>query len=257
MNNIDKIILRGRIIVFYGAILLFFFMFMVFNYLKIDNIISLLLSLLICICYYFISSTNWLLKNILKVENGHELIEQALFYLIISKNKFENINLFLFTKQSKQKWIEIECILKTQNKNYFENYKYEDCLTIKSNKKYFNILYYLFIAISILFFIYAAYQIKFEYALFGVFFLLFGFFFQRIKKDNDIKIVLDKSGMKIDNNAIMNWSKITNEKLIFSANGVLLNLKYENQNITLKIEQYDINPFQIMNYIQHFKKYVC
>ena len=103
MNNVDKIILRGRIIVFYGAILLFFFMFMVFNYLKIDNIISLLFSLLISICYYFISSTNWLLKNILKVENGHELIEQALFYLIISKNEFENINLLLFTKQSKQK----------------------------------------------------------------------------------------------------------------------------------------------------------
>uniref|UniRef100_UPI00404A56B9 hypothetical protein n=1 Tax=Flavobacterium sp. TaxID=239 RepID=UPI00404A56B9 len=101
----------------------FFFMFMVFNYLKIDNIISLLFSLLISICYYFISSTNWLLKNILKVENGHELIEQALFYLIISKNEFENINLLLFTKQSKQKWIEIECILKSQNKNYFENYK--------------------------------------------------------------------------------------------------------------------------------------
>ena len=39
MNNIDKIILRGRIIVFYGAILLFFLMFMFFNYLKIDNII--------------------------------------------------------------------------------------------------------------------------------------------------------------------------------------------------------------------------
>ncbi len=257
MNNIDKIILKGRIIVFYGSILLFFFMFMVFNFLKFDNIIALLLSLFICICYYFISSTTWLLKYILKVENGHELIEQALFYLIISKNKFKNINLFLFTKQSKQKWIEIEYILKTQNKNYFENYKYEDCLTIKSNKNYFNILFYLFIAISILFFIYAAYIIKFEYALFGILFLLFAFFFQRIKKDNDIKITLDKSGMKIDNNVIMSWSKITDEKLIFSANGILLNLKYKNQNITLKIEQYDIKPVKIMNYIKHFKKYVC
>jgi hypothetical protein len=257
MSNLDKIILKGRIFVFYGSILTFFLVFTFLYSLKFNLLISILLSIVLSFYFYLISSTHWLILNILKVDNGHELIEQALFYLIIMEDKFKNIVLLLYSKELKDRWFEIESKLKSQNKNYFEEHEFEDRLTIKSSKYYFNIFIYVFFTISTLNLIYALHQEKFEYAILGLICLLIGFYFIKLKKDDEIKIILDKTGMKVNNMLKMNWSGITNEKLIFSSRGIVLYFKYEKKNMNFSIEQYDIKPFLMLNYIRHFKKYVC
>lgn len=254
MDNVDKMISKGRAIVFYGTIIIFLILFVIFDKLEFYPLLSFFLSLFLGLFYYLLTSTYWFLNNVLKVRNGHELIEQAAFYLIILQKKNDEVNLLLLTESFQDKALEVEKQLKKQNKKYFEVCKYEDHIIIKSNKKHFNFMFYLFACIGIIMFCVGIYPTKYEYLVMGVYFLSFGFFYRNQKKENGIRIILNKTDIKFDNMPIMSVSKITNEKLFFSKSGISLSFKYEKTNLSFDIEQYDVKPFYLLNYIRYFKE---
>jgi hypothetical protein len=81
----------------------------------------------------------------------------------------------------------------------------------------------------------------------------FGIFFSNLKKDKNIKIVLDEDGIKIDDTPKMFWNKIKNENIKFLSNGEFLYFDYENRTICIKLQFYEGRPFEIFNQFRYFK----
>ena len=80
-------------------------------------------------------------------------------------------------------------------------------------------------------------------------------FFLNLKKEENIKLVLDKEGIKVDDMSKFLWNKISDEKLKFLSNGIYLSFKNENEQVNIKLDFYDVKPFQLLNLIRYFKNY--
>jgi hypothetical protein len=254
MIKIDKIIFKGRIIVFYGSILFFIFGFILLYKMEIDIIISISVAAISTFFYYLLSSSYWFISNIQKTNNGHELIEQALFYGIITINKKdEEPNLLFITNEYRIKWDEVKLLLKNQNKSYYLDLPINQKITISASLKNFNLLSLIFLLVSSIEIIYGIYENNILWIFFGLILMGFGIFFSNLKKDKNIKIVLDEDGIKIDDTPKMFWNKIKNENIKFLSNGEFLYFDYENRTICIKLQFYEGRPFEIFNQFRYFK----
>lgn len=256
LKKIEKLILVGRIIVFYGSIFLFISLSILIN-LMLDNwIISILISFFGAIIYYLLSSTYWIVNSIEKVDNGHELIEHGLFYgVIIKVYKSDQLNLLFLTNELRDKWELVEKNLQDQPKEYYKNLKVEDKITISSDLRLIYFLTFIFLSVSFFGICYGLYEKRYEFIIFGVFFLFFALFFYNLKKEESIMLVIDKEGIRVDDMSKFLWNKITDEKLKFLSNGIYLNFKNENEQVNIRLDIYDVKPFQLLNLIRYFKNY--
>lgn len=254
-KKIEKLILVGRIMVFYGSIFLFITLSILIN-LMLDNwIISILISFFGAIIYY-LSSTYWIVNSIEKVVNGHELIEHGLFYgVIIKVYKSDKLNLLFLTSKLKDKWELVKKNLQNQPKEYYKNLKVEDKITIYSDLRFIYFLTFIFLSVSFFGICFGIYDKRYEFIFFGVFFLLFALFFLNLKKEENLKLVLDNEGIKVDDMSKFLWNKISDEKLKFLSNGIYLSFKNENEQVNIKLDFYDVKPFQLLNLIRYFKDY--
>lgn len=255
-KKIEKLILVGRIMVFYGSIFLFITLSILIN-LMLDNwIISILISFFGAIIYYLLSSTYWIVNSIEKVVNGHELIEHGLFYgVIIKVYKSDKLNLLFLTSELKDKWELVKKNLQNQPKEYYKNLKVEDKITIYSDLRFIYFLTFIFLSVSFFGICFGIYDKRYEFIFFGVFFLLFALFFLNLKKEENLKLVLDNEGIKVDDMSKFLWNKISDEKLKFLSNGIYLSFKNENEQVNIKLDFYDVKPFQLLNLIRYFKDY--
>lgn len=255
-KKIEKLILVGRIMVFYGSIFLFITLSILIN-LMLDNwIISILISFFGAIIYYLLSSTYWIVNSIEKVVNGHELIEHGLFYgVIIKVYKSDKLNLLFLTSELKDKWELVKKNLQNQPKEYYKNLKVEDKITIYSDLRFIYFLTFIFLSVSFFGICFGIYDKRYEFIFFGVFFLLFALFFLNLKKEENLKLVLDNEGIKVDDMSKFLWNKISDEKLKFLSNGIYLSFKNENEQVIIKLDFYDVKPFQLLNLIRYFKDY--
>ena len=256
LKKIESLILVGRIIVFFGSIFLFISVSILLNLLFNNLLISIVISFFGAILYYLLSSTYWIVNSIEKVDNGHELIEHGLFYgVIIKVYKSDQLNLLFLTNELRDKWELVEKNLQDQPKEYYKNLKVEDKITISSDLRFIYFLTFIFLSVSFFGICFGIYDKRYEFIFFGVFFLLFALFFLNLKKEENLKLVLDNEGIKVDDMSKFLWNKISDEKLKFLSNGIYLSFKNENEQVNIKLDFYDVKPFQLLNLIRYFKDY--
>lgn len=256
LKKIERLILVGRIMVFYGSIFLFISLSILLNLLFNNLLIAIVISFFGAILYYLLSSTYWIVNSIGKVDNGHELMEYGLFYgVIIKVYKSDQLNLLFLTSELRDKWELVKKNLQNQPKEYYKSLKVEDKVTISSDLRFIYFLTFIFLSVSFFGICFGIYDKKNEFIFFGVFFLLFALFFFNLKKEENIMLILDKEGIKVDDMSKFLWYKITDEKLKFLSNGIYLNFKNENEQVNIRLDIYDIKPFQLLNLIRYFKNY--
>lgn len=256
LKKIESLILVGRIIVFFGSIFLFISVSILLNLLFNNLLISIVISFFGAILYYLLSSTYWIVNSIEKVDNGHELIEHGLFYgVIIKVYKSDQLNLLFLTNELRDKWELVEKNLQDQPKEYYKNLKVEDKITISSDLRFIYFLTFIFLSVSFFGICFGIYDKRYEFIFFGIFFLLFALFFLNLKKEENLKLVLDNEGIKVDDMSKFLWNKISDEKLKFLSNGIYLSFKNENEQVNIKLDFYDVKPFQLLNLIRYFKDY--
>lgn len=255
MNDIDKIVKKGKLLIHYGTLIFFLLILYAFNYFDLHILISIILSLVLSWFYYLMVSKLWFFENALKVKNIHELIEQGLFYGLILRDKNDVLQFTLADHESKVKWGLIEKEMNRQSKKYYLENQYMDNLKVKQRNTTFNltkIIYFILVVTS--FGYYYLVNPHWYFIISGAVFFMFFLKFKSIKGQNKFQLDINEIGIRVNQKPRMEWTKISNEKLKLTNRGVELKFQFNNQEEIIETEYYDISPFTLLNYFRYHKE---